>query len=160
MEMSWPLSKGRMGFPSCGKPFVHCWRGIGSCGIAGTRSLPAKAQLVFPSLSCLRWQKSFQDWAMSESFLLLSNYLYCFHSSSLSSSLFFFNLFTSIGGYCFTILWWFLPYISMNQPWVYMCPLYPEPPPTSLPTLLLQVVTEHWLWVPCFVHQACTDYLF
>ena len=21
----------------------------------------------------------------------------------------------------FTILWWFLPYIDMNQPWVYMC---------------------------------------
>ena len=21
----------------------------------------------------------------------------------------------------FTILWWFLPYIHMNQPWVYMC---------------------------------------
>ena len=22
----------------------------------------------------------------------------------------------------FTILWWVLPYIDMNQPWVYMCP--------------------------------------
>ena len=22
----------------------------------------------------------------------------------------------------FTILWWFLPYIDMNQPWMYMCP--------------------------------------
>ena len=22
---------------------------------------------------------------------------------------------------CFTILWWFLTYIYMNQPWVYMC---------------------------------------
>ena len=21
----------------------------------------------------------------------------------------------------FTILWWFLPYIHMNQPWMYMC---------------------------------------
>ena len=27
-----------------------------------------------------------------------------------------------------TILWWFLPYISMNWPSVYMYPLYPEPP--------------------------------
>ena len=26
-----------------------------------------------------------------------------------------------------TILWWFLPYIDMNQPWVYMCP-HPEHP--------------------------------
>ena len=24
-------------------------------------------------------------------------------------------------------MWWFLPYIDMNQPWVYMCP-HPEPP--------------------------------
>ena len=28
---------------------------------------------------------------------------------------------------CFTILWWFLPYIDMNQPRVYMCP-HPKPP--------------------------------
>ena len=33
---------------------------------------------------------------------------------------------------CFTILWWFLPYIDMNQPWVYMCsPSWtPLPPPS------------------------------
>ena len=33
---------------------------------------------------------------------------------------------------CFTILWWFLPYIHMNQPWVYMCsPSWtPLPPPS------------------------------
>ena len=33
----------------------------------------------------------------------------------------------------FTILWWFLPFIAMNQPWVYMCspswtPLSPPSP--------------------------------
>ena len=28
----------------------------------------------------------------------------------------------------FTILWWFLPYISTNQPQAYICPLYPVPP--------------------------------
>ena len=28
---------------------------------------------------------------------------------------------------------WFLPYIDMNQPWVYMCPPVLNPPPTSLP---------------------------
>ena len=33
------------------------------------------------------------------------------------------------------MLWWLLPYINMNQPQLYMCPLHPEPPPTSLPTL-------------------------
>ena len=32
----------------------------------------------------------------------------------------------------FTILWWFLPYIHMNQPWVYMCsPSRPSLPPPS-----------------------------
>ena len=42
-----------------------------------------------------------------------------------------------------------------------MRPLYPEtrrPPP--LHTLPLQVVTVHQLWVPCFIHQTCADYLF
>ena len=34
----------------------------------------------------------------------------------------------------FKILWWFLPYIHMNQPWVYMCPTILNSPPTSLPT--------------------------
>ena len=33
----------------------------------------------------------------------------------------------------FTILWWFLPYIDMNQPWVYMCLPVLNPSPTSLP---------------------------
>ena len=30
---------------------------------------------------------------------------------------------------CFIILSWFLPYINMNQPQVYKCPLCPESPP-------------------------------
>ena len=32
----------------------------------------------------------------------------------------------------FTILWWFLPYIDMNQPWACMCPPFwtPLPPPS------------------------------
>ena len=33
----------------------------------------------------------------------------------------------------FTVLWWLLPYINMNQPWVFMCLpvlyLTPQPPP-------------------------------
>ena len=33
-----------------------------------------------------------------------------------------------------TILWWFLPHINMNQPWIYMCPTIPHPlPPPSPP---------------------------
>ena len=30
-------------------------------------------------------------------------------------------------------VWWFLPYISMNQPWVYICPTCVPPSWTSLP---------------------------
>ena len=37
-----------------------------------------------------------------------------------------------------TILWWFLPYVDMNHPWVYMCPephfyLPPHPIPLGCP---------------------------
>ena len=35
----------------------------------------------------------------------------------------------------------------MNLLQVYICPPHPEP--TSLPTVSLWVVLEHWLWVPC-----------
>ena len=48
-----------------------------------------------------------------------------------------------------TILLWFLPYIDMNQPWMYMSP-HPaapsavlSPPPTSLPIPSLWVVPVH-----------------
>ena len=47
----------------------------------------------------------------------------------------------------FTILSWFLPYIDMNQPWVYMCPPFwtPFPPPSpSHPSELSQCTSpEH-----------------
>ena len=33
----------------------------------------------------------------------------------------------------FTILWWFLLYIDMTQPWVYMCPPILKPPPHLCP---------------------------
>ena len=36
------------------------------------------------------------------------------------------NLFQLEANY-FMILWWSLPYIDTNQPWVYICP-HPEPP--------------------------------
>ena len=32
--------------------------------------------------------------------------------------------------------------------------------PPSHPTPTLWVVPEHWLWVPCFMHQTCTGHLF
>ena len=33
----------------------------------------------------------------------------------------FLNLFIYFNWRLITMLWWFLPYIGMNQPWVYMC---------------------------------------
>ena len=39
------------------------------------------------------------------------------------------------------MLCWFLPYMNVNQPQVYRCPLPFEPPPNPIP--LLEVVTEH-----------------
>ena len=57
----------------------------------------------------------------------------------------------------FTVWCWFLPYIHMNQPWMYMCPSLLKSPPTSLPTpiplgcprapalsALLHVLNLHW----------------
>ena len=42
----------------------------------------------------------------------------------------------------FTILCWFLPYISMNQPQVYTCPLPSETPSHCIPP------PEHWVEFP------------
>ena len=52
----------------------------------------------------------------------------------------------------------FLPYIYMNQSWVYMCPTILNPPPTSHPTPALWFAQGHQLWVPCFIHQTCTGH--
>jgi len=37
---------------------------------------------------------------------------------------------------------------------------HPEPPPSCLPTPSLRVLTEHQLWVPCFMHRTPTGCLF
>ena len=54
----------------------------------------------------------------------------------------------------------FLPYIDMNQPWVYMC--LPVLNPPSIPLLIpsLWDVPVYWLRMPCFMRQTWTGYLF
>ena len=42
---------------------------------------------------------------------------------------FFLNYLFKLEGNYFTILWWFLPYTDMNQPWVYTCPPSWNPSP-------------------------------
>ena len=50
------------------------------------------------------------------------------------SFLSFFFSFIFISWRLITILWWFLPYIDMNQPWIYMySPSWSPLPPPSLP---------------------------
>ena len=61
---------------------------------------------------------------------------------------------------CFTVLCWFLPYISMIQPQVYTRPLPPEPPSHLLPhppPLGCRGASD---WAPCVVLQISTDCLF
>ena len=76
--------------------------------------------------------------------LIFFNFLEVYIFTDLSSLLFLINLFTLKDNY-FTVLWWCLPYIDMNQPWVHTCPPIVDPSPTFLLTPSLRVVPEHWL---------------
>ena len=70
---------------------------------------------------------------------ILNSFLYSFRNSdSLTPVIFFFASFKKLiyllGGYYFTILCCFLPYIDMNQPWVYMSsPSWTHIPPHTIP---------------------------
>ena len=61
---------------------------------------------------------------------------------------------------CFTEFCWFLPFNSMSQPEVYLCPIFPEPPshlplhPTPLGCSRVPV------WVPWATQQTPTGYVF
>ena len=62
------------------------------------------------------------------------------HTSSSVSPVDFFFIFFQLKDNCFTILCWFLPYINMNQPQVYIRPLPLEPPSYLPPLWLLAIV--------------------
>ena len=64
---------------------------------------------------------------------------------------FFFFPFIFIRWRLITILWWFLPYIDMNQSWIYMCspsqsPLPPPSHPVVLHTAFLCIVIIFFSW--------------
>ena len=96
---------------------VHRWR---SLGLAQGRSLWGSGSPRTTTKSQIRTLK----------FAASSYIIFCF-----SINLFWLDNY-------FTILWWFLPYISMNQPQVYTCPLHPKPhsplPPDPIPLGLSQ----------------------
>ena len=97
---------------------VHKWR---SLGLAQGRSLRGSGGPRTTTKSQIRTLK----------FAASSYIIFCFST----------NLFWLEDNH-FTILWRFLPYISMNQPQVYMCPLHPRPPsplpPNPIPLGLSQ----------------------
>ena len=88
-------------------------------------------------------------------FIFLNNIF----SKIITFYLFLINLFQLENDF-FTILWWFLPYIDMNQLLVHMGLIILNYPSTSLSTPSPWVVPEHWFWVLCFMHQTCTGHLF
>ena len=69
-------------------------------------------------------------------------------------------LFFKLEANYFTILWWFLPYIHMNPPWVYMCsPSWTPLPPPSLSHPSGSSYC-HQPWAPCLMHRTWTGCLF
>ena len=67
-----------------------------------------------------------------------------FHGAAFGIIFFFFpNYFYQLEANYFIVLQWFLPYIDMDQPWIYMYSPSRSPPPASLPTLSLWVFAVH-----------------
>ena len=73
--------------------------------------------------------------------------------------------------YYFTLLWWFLPYIDMNQPWVYMCfppsrthlPLHPIPqgcPRAPALSALFHALNLDWYISHMVIHVSMGGLLF
>ena len=60
---------------------------------------------------------------------------------------------------CFTILYWFMPYININQPQVHICSLAPEAPPPHLPVPPIPLGC-HRAPAPWAIQQPHISYLF
>ena len=63
---------------------------------------------------------------------------------------FFFNWLINFNWRIITILWWLCHTSELIG---HRCTCVPHPEPLR-PTLSIWVVPEHWLWVPCFIHQT------
>ena len=83
-------------------------------------------------------------------------FLFCFLVLSHFCISFFFIL---IGGYVLYNTVVGLPFIDMNQPWVYMrSPSWPSPHPFPIPSL--RVIPLHQPWAPCLMQPTWTGILF
>ena len=115
-----------------------------------------------PFLFLFYLKKKYQVYLVSSGISRYLKYLICYHQRSsqhlnFSNCFYFFLSFFSIYFYqleanYFTVLQWFLPYIDMNQPWIYMCsptlsclPLHPIPLGLpSAPALSTRLMHPTW----------------
>ena len=83
--------------------------------------------------TCKSTADSYQSMAKTTTLKIIKKQKNKIKSKDINMCLFFSIYFYSLEANYFTILYWFLPYIDMNQPWIYMCsPSRSHLPPPSL----------------------------
>ena len=85
--------------------------------------LPKAHLILYSRMSYCRWVMT-PSWLSGSLRPLSYSSVYSCHLFLISS----FSVRSMLGDSLFIILWWFLPYINMNQEYVYMCPLPLESP--------------------------------